>query len=101
LTRINDRLPSTIAIKVDPPSELFLIVVEYCVLVDSERLCPANVAFDLEFQGAEELVVGGRIAEIDSAALFIAGLQSITIWIIPVAGLAAGIVGLVLTRRFR
>jgi hypothetical protein len=47
----------------------------------------------------EAAVVGGEILGIDMTSLFIAGAASNASWLVPIAGIAAGIIGYLVTRK--
>lgn len=69
---------------------------------DSQDLCP-TVPGPANNNGCPvtDEVVGGEILGIDMTSMFVAGAFANATWIIPIAGVTAGIIGFVIRKRIK
>lgn len=75
--------PAVVAVSIDPPSKMHLLVLEACITLDNETIsCPSDVPLDFVI-AFPKFFVNGELLKLDTTALFLAGFQSVTVWLVP------------------
>jgi len=83
--------PETLAVGVNPATNWILMVLEICSFdINFNLICPSNFSTSIIFT---TIPIGGELLPLDTTALLLAGVQSISMWMIPVivAGIGIGV----------
>jgi len=89
--------PETLAVGVNPPTNWILMVLEICSFdINFNLICPSNFSTSIIFT---TIPIGGELLPLDTTALLLAGVQSVSMWMIPVVVAGIGIGVFVIKRR--